>query len=140
MTTEHPPVRTPSAIDALADRFVQKSARLDPFTATSLGIPGFDHLVPDLSPTGIAARTDLVRRTLDELTALEPVDAVDEVTLAAMRERLGLDLELEAAGEHHRMLNVIASPLQEMRDVFDVAPQDTLEHWEDIASRLNALP
>lgn len=140
MTSEHPPVRTPSAVDAIADRFVQESARLDPFAATSLGIPGLDHLVPDLSPDGIAARTALVRRTLDELESTAPVDAVDEVTLAAMRERLGLDLELEAAGEHHRSLNVIASPLQEMRDVFDVAPQDTVEHWEDIAARLNALP
>ena len=37
------------------------------------------------------------------------------------------------------MLNVIASPLQEMRDVFDISSQDTPEQWENIAARLNAL-
>src|SRR5690606_40098603 len=37
-------------------------------------------------------------------------------------------------------LNNIASPVQEMRDVFDLMPTSTPEHWENIALRLAALP
>ena len=137
--TPEVPLRTPSEIDALANSFVQSAVKLNPFAATSLGIPGYDHLVTDFSPAGIEARAALVRTVLADVEALTPVDDVDVVTQAAMRERLGLDLELNAAGEEHAMLNVIASPLQEMRDVFDITAQDTPEQWEDIAARLNSL-
>ncbi|BDZ40895.1 hypothetical protein GCM10025865_01940 [Paraoerskovia sediminicola] len=68
------------------------------------------------------------------------LDEVDEVTLAAMRERLGLELELYAAGEQLAALNVIESPLQSLRDVFDLMPTGTVEDWEDVASRLEAVP
>ncbi|MBI9115143.1 DUF885 domain-containing protein [Sanguibacter suaedae] len=132
--------RARSALDDVANAFVQRSAALDPFGATALGIPGHDHLVTDYSPAAVDARAELSRTTLDEISRTSPVDAVDEVTLAAMRERLGLDLELHAAGEVHSSLNVIASPLQGMRDVLDIAPQGTSEHWEAIAARLSALP
>ena len=57
-----------------------------------------------------------------------------------MRERLGLELELHEAGEFLRYLNNIASPVQNLRDVFDVMPTDDVEAWSNIAARLNALP
>src|SRR5690606_34300672 len=62
------------------------------------------------------------------------------VTLAAMRERIGLDVELFDAGELHGELNNIASPVQYLRDIFDVMPTATVEDWSNIASRLTALP
>ncbi len=77
---------------------------------------------------------------LRELDGLEPVDDVDRVTLAAMRERIGLQLELHEAGEPLASLNNIASPVQELRDVFDIMPTGTVEAWENIAARLNGLP
>ena len=40
-----------------------------------------------------------------------------------MRERLGSAEEIHAAGLDEMSLNVIASPLQELRDVFDLMPQ-----------------
>ncbi|MGZ7184160.1 DUF885 family protein, partial [Streptococcus pyogenes] len=55
-------------------------------------------------------------------------------------ERHGLALELHDAGEHLRDLNVIASPPQEMRDVFDLMAHETTADWETIAARLSALP
>ena len=57
-----------------------------------------------------------------------------------MRERIGLDLELHDAGENLRDLNNIASPVQGLRDVFDIMATDSVEDWENIASRLNGLP
>jgi len=132
--------RTPSAIDAVAEAYTTRLAELDPFQATAMGLSGYDHLVTDLSPAGHEARAEADRAVLRELDGLEPVDDVDRVTLAAMRERLGLQLELHEAGEPLASLNNIASPVQELRDVFDLMPTGTVEAWENVAARLNGLP
>lgn len=135
-----PPARAASPIDAIAERYVERVARLDPIAATSMGVVGHDHEMTDLSPAGLAAQADAARAVLVELDAQPATDAVDEVTLAAMRERIGLDLELDAAGEWLGSLNNIASPVQGLRDVFDLMPTDSGPAWENIAARLNALP
>jgi len=138
--TTTPATREPSAIDAVAEAFLSTYATLDPFAATSLGIAGHDHESTDYSPAGHAARGDAARSTLQALDGLSPQDDVDDITLAAMRERLGLFAEHDAAGETLRDLNNIASPVQGMREVFDLMPTGTVEGWENIAARLNALP
>ncbi|MDM8086165.1 DUF885 domain-containing protein [Cellulomonas cellasea] len=132
--------RDPSPIDAIADKHVALGAQLDPLSATSMGISGHDHEMTDLSPAGHDARAEAARATLVALDAHAPSDAVDEVTVAAMRERLGLELELHDAGELLADLNNIASPVQGLRDVFDLMPTGDPEAWENIAARLNALP
>ena len=134
------PVRTPSPIDAIADRYVDRMAELDPLEATLMGIAGFDDKMTDFSPAGLAARADAARAVLVELDGQTPADDVDAVTLAAMRERIGLELELDAAGELLCDLNNIASPVQALRDVFDLMPTDTVQAWSHIATRLNLLP
>ena len=134
------PYRVPTAIDAIADAYVQTFARLNPFAATAMGLSGYDHLVTDLSPAGWAAQADAARDVLARLEGQEPVDEVDRVTLAAMRERIGLELELHAADEWIGQLNNIASPVQELRDIFDLMPTSTPEHWENVAARLLGLP
>src|SRR5665647_1707595 len=93
-----------------------------------------------LASTGSQAQFDAARAVLAELDGLEPVDVVDRVTLAAMRERIGLELELHDADEWIGALNNLASPLQALRDIFDIMATSTPQHWENIAARLNALP
>ncbi|MGP7960533.1 DUF885 domain-containing protein [Sanguibacter sp. A247] len=132
--------RTPTAIDALADAHVATVCRLDPFTATGIGVPGYDHLAPDWSPAGVTARAEAARATLAALDALVPVDDVDVVTAAAMRERLGLEVALFDAGELLAPLNNIASAAQELREIFDLMPTATPQDWETIALRLLAAP
>ncbi|HEY0186484.1 MAG TPA: DUF885 domain-containing protein [Cellulomonas sp.] len=139
-TDDGAPVRPTSPIDAIADAYVEQIATLDPLAATSLGVAGHDHEMTDLSPAGHEARAESARSTLLALDGHAPVDEVDEVTLAAMRERLGLQLELHEAGETLADLNNIASPVQGLRDVFDLMPTDGAEAWGAIAQRLAALP
>ncbi|WP_425954694.1 DUF885 domain-containing protein [Xylanimonas sp. McL0601] len=139
MTSAQTP-RPQSAIDAVADAYVANVAALDPLAATAIGLPGYDDRMTDLSPSGHDARAELDRTTLRSLEGLDPVDDVDRVTLAAMRERLGLAVELHDAGEPLAELNNIASPVQNLRDIFDIMPTGTVEAWENIASRLNLLP
>ncbi|MBD8078068.1 DUF885 family protein [Cellulosimicrobium arenosum] len=143
MSTHTPapePTRPPSAVDAVAEAYTTRAAELDPLGATAMGLTGYDHLMTDLSPAGHEARAEADRAVLRALDGLEPVDDVDRVTLAAMRERVGLQVELHDAGETLASLNNIASPVQELRDVFDLMPTGTVEAWENVAARLNALP
>src|SRR5699024_4145136 len=99
-----------------------------------------DHELPDLSPAGVAARADLARATLAELDGLQPIDEVDAATLDAMRERLGLAVERHEAGEGLAPVNNLHSPVPYLRDVLDLMPTDTEQHWADIAARVAAIP
>ncbi len=132
----NPVVRQPTAIDAVADAFTNTLLQLDPSFATSLGIPGRETEYGDYSPAGLESYAEAIRETLGRLDGLEPADDVDRVTLDAMRERLGLDLDIHDAGWDLAELNNIASPAQGIRSIFDLMPTDTEEHWRHIAGRL----
>lgn len=133
-------VRESTAIDRLADDYTRSLVERSPLLATVLGVPGADHLLDDLSPAGHAAQAELDRATLAALDELEPADETDRVTAASLRDRLGLQLESYEAGDHERDLNNIASPVQGVRDGFDLMPTKTAEHWSNIAGRLSAVP
>ena len=132
--------RPATAVDAVADRYLETSAALDPCGATESGIAGYDDQITDYSPDGVVARAEAARTALRELDATAPADAADAVTVAAMRERLGVLLDLHEAGLDMGELNVIACPLQTMRDVFDLMPTDTEEDWATINRRLAQIP
>ena len=140
MTVETAPTRQPTAVDAIADEYFDAAIALSPNLATYLGIPGHDEDIDDLSPAGFDAHVDLARRTLERLSEVEPTDAIDEVTIAAMRERLGLQLETADAGWDRAALNNLASPVQGCRDIFDLMPTDTAEQWATIATRMGKVP
>jgi uncharacterized protein (DUF885 family) len=133
-------VRPPTAVDAVAERYLDTFAALDPCAATEMGILGHDDDITDYSPAGVAARVDAARAALRELDNTTAADDVDHVTIAAMRERLGLQIELHDARLDVGDLNVIASPLQSMRDVFDLMATDTDEDWALIGRRMSKLP
>lgn len=132
--------RAPSAIDVIAEQFSADFAELNPIEATFAGLPGHDHQLGDYSPDGLAQVAELHRRTLHELAAATVSDATDAVTLAAMQDRLGLAVELYEADSWHADLNVIASPVQTLREAFDVMPTSTAQDWSNIALRLRQIP
>lgn len=103
-----------TATDSVAERYLEAFATLDPCAATELGIVGdrinFDEEITDYSPDGVTARTEAARSALAELDTVQPVDEVDTVTIAAMR------------------------------DVFDLMPTDTDADWSVIAHRLGQIP
>lgn len=133
-------MRNNTDIDKIADEHTLALARISPMTATYLGIPGHDHELDSLNLTQHDELAALNRETLAKVAQAPVTDDVDRVTVAAMRDRLGLELELHEAGEHWADLNVIASPLQGIRDVFDLMPQSTQEDWETIAARMSRVP
>jgi len=134
------PLRPPSALDQLADRFVDEYAAAHPEVATQIGVRGHDDRWPDLTPDGQAGHAELLRRTIAEAGRTDPVDRRDEVARSALLERLGAELALYDAGWTQAALNTIQSPLQEFRITFDLMATETVEDWATIGRRLSALP
>lgn len=128
-------MRPKTAIDAVADAYTDTLIRLNPSFATELGLPGHETEYQDFSPAGQEEFAVAARGALAALDGLEPADDVDAVTLDAMRERLGLQLEIHGSGWDAAQLNNIASPAQEIRAIFDLMPTDTAGHWDHIAGR-----
>ena len=134
-----PAARAATALDRLADQYVEDSVRRDPFLATSLGVPGHDHEVTDYSPAAVAAQTDAAREMLTAIAEVPDEDAADAVTRAALTERLGLEIERAEQHLDIAQVNNLACVIQS-RDVLDQMPTDTTEDWEVIAARMSALP
>ncbi|MFY9712863.1 MAG: DUF885 domain-containing protein, partial [Microbacterium sp.] len=132
--------RIPSAIDSVADEWVDTIAVLSPTLGTYIGRTEAGDRFGDLSPAGLEEIAQATRTTLGKLSALEPVDAIDEVTKTDLSAELQLDLDLHDANWHLRDLNVIASAAQDVRAAFDLMPTATSDDWGVIAKRLAAVP
>ncbi len=132
--------RTPTEIDRIAEAWVDTAVALDPTLGTYIGRKEADAKLGDYSPDGLEARAEAMRSTIAELDTATPVDDVDAVTLADLRGELALGLEAHDAGLPLRDLNVIASPAQEIREVFDLMSTDGADAWETIAARLAEVP
>jgi uncharacterized protein (DUF885 family) len=132
--------RTPTAVDALADTFLDEAAALNPIDATFMGITDFDDRLPDYTPEWWQSVSEHRRRTLAALDAATPTDPTDRITVAALREELTVREALRDAGQDESTLNVIHSPVQSIRDVFDLTPITTLADWGTVERRLRAIP
>ncbi len=132
--------RTPSAIDGIAEDWVRTITNLDPTVATYIGVPGRLHEYGDFSPAGHDAMASARRKTIRKLESATPGDAVDEVTKADLLAELQLAQEFHAARLHLRDLNVLASPAQGIREIFDLMPTETVEDWTNIGGRMSRLP
>ncbi|NUT37225.1 MAG: DUF885 domain-containing protein [Hamadaea sp.] len=127
-------------IDDIADRYVDEWAPLSPIGATYVGINGYDDQLDDLSPEGFEAQADLTRRTLADLNATAPESDGEFVAREAMLERLNLSLARYEAGEETSEVNVIASAIHGVRQVFDLMPTEGDEAAANIAARMAAVP
>ncbi|TFD58472.1 DUF885 domain-containing protein [Cryobacterium sp. Hh7] len=132
--------RTPTAIDQIAEEWVDTLVDLDPTVGTYIGRTAGDGRYGDYSPAGHERFLGAAKTTITQLDAARPVDSVDEVTQTDLRSELSLTVESSDAQLQLRDLNVIASPAQEIREIFDLMPTKTVEDWANISSRLGNLP
>ena len=123
-----------------AEDWVDTLVDLDPTIGTYIGRTEGDGRYGDYSPAGHQRYVDAATATIAALDAASPLDSVDEVTQTDLRSSLALDIESSNAQLQLRDLNVIASPVQEIRDVLDLMPTAQVGDWENIASRLSNVP
>ncbi|WP_370616540.1 DUF885 domain-containing protein [Mumia sp. Pv 4-285] len=132
--------RTPTPLDALAEEWLGELMDLNPELHVSRGIPGREGDYTDFSPDGAQAHADAVRRMLARVRTADVADATDMITRDELVRTLELEVERYDAGEWTRDLNVIASPAQSIRDVFDLMPNESETDWAHIAARLANVP
>ena len=131
--------RKPSAIDELSNAWVVKLAELSPSFATYAGFAGGEDKLDDNSPAAAEHFYQLQKELLTKLQALEPVDAIDEVSKEALASSLQLGIDLHETGLWKRDLDVLASPAQSIRDIFDLSPVATVADWENLNKRMRAV-
>lgn len=132
--------RTPTPIDALAEEWLDTMLDLVPELHVHLGRPGRESDYADRSPDGAGNAAAAAKAMLARVRTAQPVDSIDNVTQLELIRTLELDVEQHDAGFWQRELNVIASPGQDLRDIFDLMPNETEEDWSHIAKRLHNLP
>jgi uncharacterized protein (DUF885 family) len=134
------PNRAPTAIDAIAENWVTTMVALDPDVAIWVGLPGRIGEIGDYSPVGHARYIAEAKKVIAALDAHTPVDEVDRVTKTDLSSELRLEVQASEAGLERRDLNVIASPAQGIREMFDLMPHATEADWASIATRLSNVP
>ncbi|CAN5530240.1 DUF885 domain-containing protein [soil metagenome] len=132
--------RRSTPIDAIAEKWVTTLAELDPDVANWVGIPGRLGEYADYSPAGHDAMRAAEHAVARELESATPHDSVDEVTKTDLLSELRLSGESYAAKLHERDVNVIASPAQGIREVFDLMPTSTESDWATISEKLGNVP
>jgi uncharacterized protein (DUF885 family) len=134
------PASSARGVHEICDAYVEDYARLNPTAATEFGIGGYDDTLPDLSPDGHLARMELARRALADITAAQPADEGERVARAVFSERVGLEVEIQESGLPGASLNMTWSPVQEVRQSFDLMPVAVAEDWAAIARRMALVP
>ncbi|WP_406713624.1 DUF885 domain-containing protein [Trueperella pyogenes] len=132
--------RPSTAIDQLSNQYVTSLLDCTPELVTALGRGNADEGdFSDYSPEGLGQMNDLHLATLRQLAALEPADDVDRITKAALTASLESEIEDYERGEVGD-INVIASPLQGIQEIYDNMAQESAADWELIARRLSNTP
>ncbi len=124
----------------LSDRYIVESAALDPMLASFWGIPGHDHEITDYSPEGWAARLELQQRMIRALAHVEPRHHNDRIATEVMRERVQAELDLIESGEYHRLLSVLNSHHEYVREIFAFMPRQSDDDWRNVQRRLSSVP
>jgi uncharacterized protein (DUF885 family) len=132
--------RTPTPIDAIAEEWLDTYLELVPEERVYLGRAGRESEYADYSPAGADEINTATKAALSRIETATPTDDVDLVTKLDLTRELRLSIAKHDAGFEQRNLNVIASPAQELREIFDLMPTATETDWSHIAERMHNLP
>ena len=132
-------LNTAATVAEISDWYVDALAAASPNLATSLGIPGRETELTDYSPDGHAQRSQIRREAEQALRAIAITSERDRVARDVMLERFDYEAELESQQEHLRALNILASPLQNTRQVFDLMPRETEQDHRHLIERMGAV-
>ena len=123
----------------IANSYLAEIIKLDPVSATYFGIGEPTDGYGDYSPEGSKAFAALNQKTLTDITGAKESEPLDRVAKVAIAERLNVDIDSFNQEEHLRDLNVIASPMQSIRQVFDMMPRATDDDFALVSNRLSKV-
>ena len=123
----------------IADNFVYTVGMHNPLAATHMGIPGSDHLMPDYSPQASESFYSDSLKALRVMKSAVPVNESERMCKDTFVDATSVSLDQHESRDYLRDMNVLFSPIQSVRSIFDLMPQDSLEAWENIASRMEKV-
>lgn len=129
----------PTPIDRLSNEWAARAAELSPGLAVYLGLPSAAAL-DDYSPEGHAAVHAEAAGVLARARAIAVGTAAEAVARDVLVERTEAMVEAYEHGDVQSALNVIASPPQDLRQLFDLLPTGDVEALDDLAWRVEAVP
>jgi uncharacterized protein (DUF885 family) len=129
------------SVSEVSDAYVDRIAAVDPVGASrSLGVARDATSLTDYSPEGFGAMAGVMRTTVAELDAADPVDDAERLGAGFLRDHCEGVIALTDAGERQRMVSAIVGPQAAIRMSFDLMPRETHDDWAAVAARLGAVP
>ena len=128
----------PASASEIADQLLRDLAPVDPTAAGALGLEPAN-VMPALGPADFATRHEAYLRAHRSLDALGTPPA-ELVLDRALRERVDAQLALDDAGFTTAQLAPLATPIHQVREVFDDLPRQAPADWERVAEHLSRVP
>ena len=128
-----------SPIFEIADTYTSDIVKFSPLAATGLGVAGYDHLLDDFSLDQSNKVAEYKRSIVNKLSAMNPIDDIDRIAKEVMLERLESELNLHESHEAHILFGVLWSTVSSVRQIFELMPRESDEHFKNIESRLRAV-
>lgn len=124
----------------LSDALLDELLELSPIACTYAGIAGRDHLWDDFSPQGVARRKALFARYSEAFAVLPgSEDRWERLAARVATAFIAEQIDVLDREEHLRDLNNIASPFQDLRQVFDIMDITTDEGWDNVIARIRTI-
>lgn len=130
----------PTEVDLICNEFIEEYAIMDPVAGSEWGYEELADKWFDASPHGLEDRAALKKEFLTNIQAAPIESPEDRITVMAVTDRVGLELQRYEMGEDHCELNNISSCIQVVRDTFSLMPSQSEEQIRAIATRLTAVP
>jgi uncharacterized protein (DUF885 family) len=127
------------SVRAIADQLLRDLAPVHVGAAEALGRTP-ESIMPALAPADFAARHEAYRRAQRALRECGTPPGGDRALDAALRERVDSELALDEAGFTTSLLAPLATPVHEVREVFDKLPRESADDWDRVAEHLERVP
>lgn len=129
-----------TSITHISARYIDELIELDPVRGARMGVALASPELTDYSPAGVERYADMLRRTVRDLRATEPIDEVERLGRIFLLGHVEGELGLLEAGERERQISVLAAPPSSVRMVFDLMPRKTADDVALVEARLRNVP
>src|SRR5258706_473546 len=139
------PAPQPASVQlkALLDDDLAAVFRRSPWQATVRGVPGYDHLLPDLSFATLETERARERDALEELKAIDAraLRGQDRVSYELLRDKMEASVEAQRfARAEGLVLSTLGGVQNAMPRMAQTTPFRTADNYRDFIKRISATP
>src|SRR5690349_14827735 len=138
-----PEVSAQAQLKALLDEDLEAALRRNPIQATVRGIPGYGHLLPDVSLATLANEHARERLSLERLKALDPrqLHGQDRISYELLLDRMQNAVEAQQFVDAEALVLSTLGGLQTaLPRAAQVTPFRTADDYRDYVKRVRAMP